>query len=851
MTDTLTESPAQLIGRAAQVTQIRDAVEDALSTGNGAVLLVLGARGSGRTSTVREALRPVERRGVPVRWDGGAPRPGRPGRGGEVHVLDDAHLFDEARLPSLSALLEGVRLHGGCAVVTGDDGIRSAATDQVHRLVTVPPLYLDALREGETELLVQRLVPAGPARRPVTGAVLSWCDGLPLAVEEVVAFLLREYRQGVDVARYLTLPPLPPATAARIGESLDALGGAARRIVEVAALLGESFDARAVPVVSRDPSTDVHTALQRAMAVGLVRPDRSSGPTRYRFTGRLTAATTRAEALARHPPRTASAVADLLHEQARESFASGELGLCRSLLTQAWTVLAEHPEQRAAVRPLLLEALSHAGDLTAARHLDLLAGESGAAREERPQESRSASRLSRLASRPPVPAHRDPREGSTVPRRTWIPDADVVCGVLSAADAALAHGSTRRATALARRAVTDCADLASPALLCDALDVLGNARLTCDPSGAGRAFARMERVAAVHRLRPWTLRAQVGLATVDFLRAGLPEPVAAAGHAARAAGAIGLGVRCSLQQGLAGLLDGDLRGARRTLGAARVLADRLGAELLSEQAADLLRVVDHLAPGQDGAVPPAHDAPGSVRLRLLLSHRLTDLAECLDAEVAAGGYGPPAPSPAAFPWQGVQVLVATLAGGPPHAAPLPAGFADRALTHCARAVDAGRRGDPAAAERSLRQADRLTRHAAWLRDLGRLCIAGDALAQGWGTPVAWLQEGLRRFTSAGQEGLASAARTALRAAGAPVPRRGRGDSEVPPALARLGVTSREMDVLRLVGSGLGNRDIAERLLISPRTVETHVASLFAKTRSSDRRALGALLRELATTVPAR
>ena len=53
--------------------------------------------------------------------------------------------------------------------------------------------------------------------------------------------------------------------------------------------------------------------------------------------------------------------------------------------------------------------------------------------------------------------------------------------------------------------------------------------------------------------------------------------------------------------------------------------------------------------------------------------------------------------------------------------------------------------------------------------------------------------------------------------------------DVPSALRGLGVTSREMDVLRLVAGGLSNGDIAQRLYLSPRTVETHVSSLLART----------------------
>ena len=41
---------------------------------------------------------------------------------------------------------------------------------------------------------------------------------------------------------------------------------------------------------------------------------------------------------------------------------------------------------------------------------------------------------------------------------------------------------------------------------------------------------------------------------------------------------------------------------------------------------------------------------------------------------------------------------------------------------------------------------------------------------------------------------------------------------VPPHLARLGITAREAEILRLVNAGLSNADISQRLFISTRTV---------------------------------
>jgi ATP/maltotriose-dependent transcriptional regulator MalT len=44
----------------------------------------------------------------------------------------------------------------------------------------------------------------------------------------------------------------------------------------------------------------------------------------------------------------------------------------------------------------------------------------------------------------------------------------------------------------------------------------------------------------------------------------------------------------------------------------------------------------------------------------------------------------------------------------------------------------------------------------------------------------------------------------------------------------LGLTAREIDVLRLVADGMNNAEIAERLVLSQRTVHAHLRSIFDK-----------------------
>ncbi|MEV0714208.1 response regulator transcription factor [Asanoa sp. NPDC050611] len=72
-----------------------------------------------------------------------------------------------------------------------------------------------------------------------------------------------------------------------------------------------------------------------------------------------------------------------------------------------------------------------------------------------------------------------------------------------------------------------------------------------------------------------------------------------------------------------------------------------------------------------------------------------------------------------------------------------------------------------------------------------------------------------------------------------------------PAGAAAGITEREREVLTLVGQGLSNTEIAERLVISVATAKTHVARLFTKLDARDRVHLVIMAYEMGLVTPSR
>jgi DNA-binding CsgD family transcriptional regulator len=90
--------------------------------------------------------------------------------------------------------------------------------------------------------------------------------------------------------------------------------------------------------------------------------------------------------------------------------------------------------------------------------------------------------------------------------------------------------------------------------------------------------------------------------------------------------------------------------------------------------------------------------------------------------------------------------------------------------------------------------------------------------------VATLRDALgeQDFDSAWAEGAALSTEEAIAYA-----QRGRGERKRP-ASGWDSLTPTERDVVQLVSGGLGNKDIATRLFVSPRTVQTHLTHVYTK-----------------------
>jgi DNA-binding CsgD family transcriptional regulator len=113
--------------------------------------------------------------------------------------------------------------------------------------------------------------------------------------------------------------------------------------------------------------------------------------------------------------------------------------------------------------------------------------------------------------------------------------------------------------------------------------------------------------------------------------------------------------------------------------------------------------------------------------------------------------------------------------------------------------------------------------AAWWRMIG--CPYEAAMAALDLDDEAALREAHQTLEGLGARPLADRVARRLRERGAKdIPRRPRQSTRANPA----GLTARQLEVLRLVAEGLRNAEIADRLCVSPKTVDHHVSALLSK-----------------------
>jgi DNA-binding CsgD family transcriptional regulator len=554
----------------------------------------------------------------------------------------------------------------------------------------------------------------------------------------------------------------------------------------------------------------------------------------------------------------------LFAEAGRRALAQGAAGSAVALLDRARGLLADADAgTRAGVLESLLYALAEAGLVERALASANLLDELGGGLDPR----RRAHLHTRLAWAAAVTGrYADGQAQVELARALLGPDAappdtaqvDVVAAHL-ALDLPGPH-QLRTAEELARRAATIAEATPLPVVACQAWQLLGALTRPRDPDETTACLERARSIAVRHDLTIWEIHALVRLGNDDALRDGGLERLEQARRLASRAGAVIARYQAEASLALQAILRGEFDTATALID--QILAATTRLKLVeTTQYVLLLRAVQaghrgrrrqmrqalaefrHWGGDQAQHAPRVHGLAGTFCALLEEDrHRaLEESTRALRAEEAnptifhlAGRYG-------------LDLLLRALDGAADWSAyrsvtanPASRMRWDRQFAAFARAVLAGRAGRSEEATAAVAEALRLGEPFPTGRHLGLRLVSEAVLADGWGRPVEWLRTAEDHFHSLEVTAVAGACRALLRRAGVTAVQRRAGVAQIPAELRSAGVTAREYEVLQLLGGRLSNREIADRLHLSPRTVEKHVASLMAKTGQPDRIALAAL-----------
>jgi ATP/maltotriose-dependent transcriptional regulator MalT len=196
-----------------------------------------------------------------------------------VLVLDDVHWADPASIDLVAQLL---RRPPGAPVLLAlaarprsapprlAAALRGAAADGTVEVLELAPLGDEDLAE-----LVSRPLDAATRTQ-----LLSDSGGNPFYLEQLLRAHTEARRAG-DAAAASTQEGVPPAVAAAIAAELDALAARVRTVLEAAAVVGEQFEPDVVAEAAGVEEGRVLVALDALLAADLVRT--TDVPRRFRF----------------------------------------------------------------------------------------------------------------------------------------------------------------------------------------------------------------------------------------------------------------------------------------------------------------------------------------------------------------------------------------------------------------------------------------------------------------------------------------------------------------------------------------------------------------------------------------
>jgi len=185
-------------------------------------------------------------------------------------VFEDAHWADPSSLEAFGRLVDRIRTLKVLLLVTFRPEFDAPWVGRPY----VTARIINRLAEHEASAMIDRIVGNSPLSASIRQDIIERTDGIPLFVEEMTKAVLEAGSETAAARAIAAIPSpalaVPASLYASLMARLDRLGGPAKELAQIAAVIGREFSHALLASVVPQQEAGLSSALDRLIAAGLL-----------------------------------------------------------------------------------------------------------------------------------------------------------------------------------------------------------------------------------------------------------------------------------------------------------------------------------------------------------------------------------------------------------------------------------------------------------------------------------------------------------------------------------------------------------------------------------------------------
>ena len=185
-------------------------------------------------------------------------------------IFEDAHWADPTSLEAFGRVVDRIRTLKVLLLVTFRPEFDAPWVGRPY----VTALIINRLAEHEASAMIDRVIGDSQISEGIRQDIIERTDGIPLFVEEMTKAVLEAGSETAAARTVVAVPSptlaVPASLYASLMARLDRLGGRAKELAQIAAVIGREFPYALLASVVPQQEAELRSALDRLIAAGLL-----------------------------------------------------------------------------------------------------------------------------------------------------------------------------------------------------------------------------------------------------------------------------------------------------------------------------------------------------------------------------------------------------------------------------------------------------------------------------------------------------------------------------------------------------------------------------------------------------